>query len=140
TTRLRALSGEQLVCSNTDLTNSRVHNFKRMTERRVQFSLGVVYQTPAPTLEQIPAMIRTVIEDLPDTRFDRAHFKTFGASSLDFEAVYFVLSPEYNTFMDVQQRVNLELFRRFEQSGIQFAYPTQMVYVVPTQEEKQARE
>jgi len=129
TTRLRSLSGEQIVFSNTDLLNSRIHNYKRMAERRVLFSFGVIYQTPADTLERIPAMVREIIERQEHTRFDRAHFKAYGDSSLDFEVVYYVLDNDYNVYMDKQQTINFELFRRFDAEGIEFAYPTRTLYL-----------
>lgn len=130
TTRLRATSGEQLVFANTDLLASRVQNFKRMQERRAVFTLGLVYETPPDKLRAIPAMIREAIEAQnkgPEgVRFDRAHLRTLGAYSLDFEAVYFVLSPDYNAYMDIQQAINLAIIERFAHEGIEFAYPTQV--------------
>jgi small-conductance mechanosensitive channel len=130
TTRLRSLSGEQLVFANGDLLNSRIRNYKRMAERRIVFAFGVVYQTPAEKLEAIPGMVREIIESLENTRFDRAHFKAFGNFSLDFEVVYYVLVPDYNVYMDIQQQINLALYRRLEEEGVEFAYPTQTLYVV----------
>ena len=129
TTRVRSLSGEQLVFSNNDLLSSRIRNFKRMQERRVLFSFGVVYQTPRDVLERIPGIVREVVESRTDTRFDRAHFARFGASSLDFEVVYYMLVPDYNVYMDTQQAINLELFQRIEEAGAEFAYPTQTVFL-----------
>lgn len=134
TTRIKALTGEQLVCSNTDLTNSRLHNYKRMMERRVILSFGVVYHTSAGVLKKIPSIVKEIIESEDKTRFDRAHFKGFGGSSLDFEVVYFVLSPEYNIYMDIQERINIRLFEIFEQERIEFAYPTQTLYVQPVKQ------
>ena len=127
TTRIRSLSGEQIVVSNADLLGSRIRNYKRMYERRIQFSIGVVYGTPHATLGRIPGMIRAAIETQPKARADRVHFRSFGDSSLDFEAVYFVASPDYNTYMDIQQAVNLELVRLFEAEGIDFAFPTRTI-------------
>jgi small-conductance mechanosensitive channel len=132
TTRLRSLSGEQIACSNADLLKSRIHNYKRMVERRILFSFGVTYQTPYAQLERIPAMVREIIEHEAKTRFDRAHFKGYGDSSLDFEVVYYVLSSDYNVYMDIQQAINLALFRRFEAEHIEFAYPTRTLYVQNT--------
>jgi small-conductance mechanosensitive channel len=129
TTRLRSLSGEQLVFANGDLLSSRIRNYKRMAERRVVFSFGVVYQTPAEKLEAIPGLVREIVEYQAKVRFDRAHFKAFGDFSLNFEVVYYVLEPEYNLYMDIQQQINLTLYRRLEQEGIEFAYPTQTLYV-----------
>ncbi|MBI4545411.1 MAG: mechanosensitive ion channel family protein [Gemmatimonadetes bacterium] len=129
TTRLRSLSGEQIVFSNADLLRTRVRNFKRMYERRVVFSVGVTYDTPYERLAAIPGMIRDIIEAQHRTRFDRSHFKAFGAFSLDFEVVYYVLDPDYNVYMDVHQSVNLEIFRQFAAEGIDFAYPTQTLYL-----------
>lgn len=129
TTRIRSLSGEQLVFSNADLLKSRIRNYGRMFERRVVFKLGVTYQTPRDKLKKIPAMVREAIEEQNKIRFDRAHFQAYGASSLDFEIVYYVLSPDYNQYMDIQQAINLGIHERFEQESINFAYPTQTVYV-----------
>ena len=129
TTRLRSISGEQLIMSNADLLKARVRNYQRMTERRVVLQVGVEYGTPADTVAAIPGVIREIIERQEGTRFDRAHFFRFGASSLDFEAVYYSLSPDYGPFMDLQQRINLELMRRFEAMGVSFAFPTQTVHL-----------
>ncbi len=129
TTRVRALSGEQLVFANSDLLRSRLHNYKHLTERRVVISFGVPLQTAADALEAIPLMVREAVEAQPKTRFDRAHLKGFGASSLDFELVYYLLDPEYNTHMDAQQRILLTLLRRFEQQGIALALPARAVHV-----------
>lgn len=127
TTRLRSLSGEQLVFSNSDLLGSRLRNFGRMAHRRVLFSVGVTYQTPRDKIAMIPGIVRAAIEGQEKTRFDRSHFKEFGDFSLNFESVYYVLSREYNDYMDIQQAVNLRLHERFEAEGIEFAYPTQTV-------------
>jgi small-conductance mechanosensitive channel len=133
TTRLRSLSGEQVVFSNSDLLGSRIRNYKRMNERRAVFQLGVTYDTPESKLRAIPEIIRAVVEGQENTRFDRAHFKAYGASSLDYETVYFMLVPDYNAFMDTQQAINLELFQRFQAEGIEFAFPTQTVFVQSSQ-------
>jgi len=129
TTRLRSLSGEQIVCANSDLINSRIHNYKRMAERRVLFTLGVTYDTSAETLERIPALLKESVESQKLTRFDRAHFVGFGDSSLNFEIAYFVLSADYNTYMDVHQAVILEVVRAFEREKIDFAFPTRTLQV-----------
>ncbi len=128
-TRIRSLSGEQIIFSNGDLLDSRIRNYKRMFERRIVFSFGVIYQTPIEMLERIPVIVRDIIQSLDDTRFDRAHFKEFGDSSLNFEVVYFVLLPDYNVYMDRQQAINLALFAQFEKLGVDFAYPTRTIYV-----------
>ena len=128
TTRVRSLSGEQLIFSNNDLLNSRIRNYGRMFERRIVFNLGVTYETPAEKLRHIPAIIRDAIEAHEKARFDRAHFHKYGDFALVFEAVYFVLSPEYNQYMDIQQDVNLTIFERFAEEGVEFAYPTQTIH------------
>jgi len=132
TTRLRSLGGEQVIFSNTDLTDSRVRNYKRMEKRRVVFSLGVTYQTSLSQLKEIPKVIEKVIKDTKDTAFDRAHFFSYGDFSLIFEVVYFVSSPDYNKYMDIQQEINFAIKEEFERRNIEFAYPTQMLYVQKT--------
>lgn len=129
TTRIRSLSGEQIIFPNGDLLASRVRNYKRMSERRVTFTLGVTYETLLEKLAAIPAMIRETIQAQQQARFDRAHFREYGDFALKFEVVYYVLTPDYTTYMDVQQAINLEIYHRFKEAGIEFAYPTQTVYV-----------
>lgn len=130
TTRVRSLSGEQLVFSNTDLLNSRIRNFGRMYERRVAFEIGVTYETPRESLKAIPTMIRSAIEEHGElVRFDRAHFKKYGDFALVFEIVYYVLGPDYNQYMDIQQDINFHIHEKFESEGIEFAYPTQTLFL-----------
>ena len=129
TTRIRSLGGEQVVFSNKDLTNSRVRNYKRMGKRRVVFKLGVTYQTPLEKLKIIPGIIEKVIKNVKDTTFDRAHFGSYGDFSLVFEIVYYVMSRDYNKYMDIQQEINFAINEEFEKKDIQFAYPTQTVYL-----------
>lgn len=129
TTRLKTLGGEQLICSNTYLTNSRVHNFKRMEERRIAFKLGVTYQTPHAKLRRIPGIVKEIIDRKSELRFDRGHFSNFGDFSLDFEFVYYVLSPDYALFMNKQQDIYLDVAEAFEREEIEFAYPTQTVFI-----------
>lgn len=127
TTRLRSLSGEQLIFSNTNLTNSRMHNYKRMEERRIVFGFGVPYETGSEKISAIPGMVKTIMKGIPNTRFDRAHFAKYGKYSLDFEVVYYVLSADYNRYMDIQQRINLDLYDAFNTHEIRFAYPTYLI-------------
>jgi small-conductance mechanosensitive channel len=129
TTRIRALNGEQLVFSNTDLTSSRLHNFKKLQKRRIVFMLGVIYETPAEKLKLIPGLVKNIISEEENSDYDRGHFKEFGDFSLNFEFVYYVLSSDYATYMDTQHNINMKIFDKFKEEGIEFAYPTQLVYV-----------
>lgn len=129
TTRIKSLSGEQIVISNSDLTNSRVHNFKRMERRRILFSLGVTYQTTPAQLREIPDIISKIVTDQQDAEMSRCHFSSYGDFSLNFETVYFVTEPDYVKYMDIQQSINLRIFEAFAEKKIEFAYPTQTLFV-----------
>lgn len=131
TTRLRSLSGEQLVFSNSDLLKSRLRNYKRMYERRIVFRFGVRHHTSADQLEAIPAMIKEIVTGQDNARFDRAHFAGFGEALLEYEVVYWVKSPDYTVYMDIQQAINLALVRRFQAQKIEFAYPARTLFVEP---------
>jgi small-conductance mechanosensitive channel len=128
-TRINAIGGEQLIVSNSDLLKSRISNYKRMAERRAAFQIGVVYGLPREVVAEIPELIRAAVEEQEQVRFDRSHFKSYGASSLDFETVYYVLSPDYTLYMNIQQAINLGILRRFEEKNIGFAFPTRTVIV-----------
>lgn len=129
TTRLKSLTGEQLVFSNSDLTNSRIHNFKRMDRRRIAFTLSVVYETNLDQLREIPSIIKKIITEQPDVTLDRVHFLTYGDYSLKFEIVYFVESPEYNRYADIQQEMNLKIFEAFKEKNIRFATASPTILV-----------
>jgi small-conductance mechanosensitive channel len=125
TTRIRSLSGEELIISNSDLTKSRLHNYKRMTRRRVLFTLAIAYHTTEEKVKQIPVSLRNIIERQPQVTFDRAHFSAYGVYGLNFEVVYFVESADYNDYMDSLQRVNFSILEEFKKQGIEFAFLTQ---------------
>ncbi len=129
TTRLRSQGGEQLVFSNGELLKSRIRNFKRLTERRVEFTIGVAYPTPSSKVELISPMIREIIANIPRARLERIHFKEFGDSALNFEGAYAVADLSYAAFLDVQESINLEILRRFEEEEIELAHPTRTLYV-----------
>ncbi|MBI4912989.1 MAG: mechanosensitive ion channel family protein [Acidobacteria bacterium] len=129
TTRLRSLSGEQIVFPNGELLKSRIRNFQHLSERRIAFNLGVTYQTTQKQLQSIGPMIRGSVDAQPGVRFDRAHLTAFGDSDLTFEIVYFVLSPDYNTYRDAHQAILLEVVRQFASAGIDFAYPTRTLHL-----------
>jgi small-conductance mechanosensitive channel len=135
TTRLKSLSGEQLILANSDLTKSRVHNFKRMQRRRIQFEIGIVYQSTIDQIKAVPGIIKEVIESIDGLTLDRTHFKSYGDFSLIFQTVYFVESADYNVYMDKQQMINLKILEEFEKRKIEFAYPTQSIFLSRTEKE-----
>ena len=128
-TRLSSLGGEQIVLSNKDLTDSRVRNYKRMERRRVLFQLGVTYQTRSDQMREIPGLIRDIVSGIEDAVFDRAHFASYGDFSLVFEVVYYVIGNDYNKYMDIQQQINYRVQEEFEARKIEFAYPTQTLFL-----------
>ncbi len=152
TTRLRAVSGEQLIFANADLLKSRIHNWKRMAERRVVLAFGVPLDTPPAALAALPATLRALIEAQDLVRFDRAHFKGFGASSaggaggttLDFEAVYWLLTADYGLYMDRQQAIQLALLGALADAGIALGPGPQSVVLArpapPVEAEAEAEE
>ncbi len=129
TTRIKSLSGEEMVFSNKDLTDSRIHNFKKMERRRVVFAIGVTYQTSLEKVKEIPEILKRIIVEQTNATFDRAHFKEYGPFSLNFEAVYYVIGADFNRYMDIQQSINLTIYEEFAQRKIEFAYPTQTLFV-----------
>jgi small-conductance mechanosensitive channel len=131
-TRLQTLHGEELVVSNNDMINSRIHNYKKMKKRRIVFTIGVTYETPLTKLKKIPDIITGIINtkniDHVDT-LDRVHFKQFGDFSLNFEVVYYIKTGDYNKYMDTQQEINFKIKEAFEKEGIEMAFPTQTIFL-----------
>lgn len=132
TTRLRSIHGEEVVISNRELTNSKIQNFGRVKERRALFKIGVIYETPQEKLKKIPEIIQKIIEEEEMTRFDRVHFVEYGDFSLNFEISFYVKTSDYKTFLDIQQKILFKIREEFQNQGIEFAYPTQTLYLKKT--------
>ncbi|QGJ71328.1 Low conductance mechanosensitive channel YnaI [Planctomycetales bacterium 10988] len=129
TTRVRSLSGERIVFPNKDLVESRIRNYVDMEERRVVFNLGVEYSTPKEKVKEIPGLVKEIVEEQDQVRFDRAHMRSFGESSLDYEIVYYVLTKDYNVYMDIQQAINFGILDQFAEREISIAFPSRKLYV-----------
>lgn len=129
TTRLRSLSGEQLIISNTDLVNSRINNYKRMERRRINFSFSLTYDTPLEKIKKVPDIVENIIKDTEKAEFDRAHFAQYAEYSLLFEVVYYVEDSDYKVYMDTQEKINFKIGEEFEKLGVNFAYPTQTIHL-----------
>jgi small-conductance mechanosensitive channel len=128
-TRLQALTGQELVLSNQDLLSSRINNFRKMQRRRIAFRFGVAYETPRERLEGIPAIVEGIISELELAEYSRTHLAEMGEFTLNYEVVYFMLNTSYDDYMNTQQHIILELLSRFERAGIDMPYPTQTVRV-----------
>jgi len=132
TTRIQTLQGQELVISNKELTETRVNNYKKMERRRISFTFGVEYDTKLKKLEKILEIVKEIFKKIKIADLDRVHFKQFGDFSLNFEVVYYVNKPDYLVYMDTQQEINFMLKERFEKESIQFAFPTQTLFVKKT--------
>ena len=128
-TRLRSINGEAIIMSNSRLTNGVISNYAEMQKRRLVHKLGVVYETTYEQTKNIPNIIKDIIDNTENAIFDRCHFIEFSNSSLDFEVVYYIPTSDYMLAMTAQQEINLEIMNRFKSEDINFAYPTQTIYV-----------
>lgn len=128
TTHLRTLDGQLLIISNQELTKARVENFQKLHRRRALFNLGIVYETSRTQLESIPKIIASIVDKQEKANLDRCHFKSYGDFSLNFEVSIFIDVKSYNDFLDILEKINLDIFSQFNEQGISFAYPTQLHY------------
>jgi len=128
TTRLRTLDGQILVVANQELTTARVENFHQAQKRRALFTLGLIYQSSREQLEKVPDIIKSIVASYELAEFDRCHFKSYGDFSLNFEVSFYVKTDNYQVFLDVLEKINLDIFSHFQKEGIEFAYPTQLQY------------
>lgn len=125
TTRIRSLNGEQIIVSNAELLKGRIRNYKRMLERRAVFTFTLRHDTSPDTLNKIPLKVQESIQKIPKTRFDRCHFVKITDLGFVFEAVYSVLAPDYNQYMDIQQNINIDLLRTLSDLNANFAFSLQ---------------
>ena len=129
TTRLEALGGQELVFSNSELTSTRINNYKKMNFRRVVFGFGVEYKTSVTKLKKIKKLVEDIVDKKEHAKLDRVHFKEFGDSALMYEVVYYVDTNDYNVYMDVQEDINFKIKEAVEKQGVGFAFPTRTVYM-----------
>ena len=132
TTRLRSKTGEQIIISNTNLLEMEIRNMSRMTRRRMELGFGVIYQTPHEVAEKIPGLVASMVKDVQGVEFDRCSMSGFGPSSLDYELVVYSLNPDFNRSMAAKSKLLLALFKMFGEEGIEFAYPTQTLFIEGT--------
>lgn len=140
TTRIRNISGEQVIWSNTELLKQTIQNFKRMETRRIAFRFGASTHTDPKDIERLVQRVRGVVQEVPEVVLDRVHFLEFGESSLQLEAVYIVKSAEFNVYMDVQQRINLGILRAMRETGVDIAVPVREVHVTRDEAAPPARQ
>ena len=129
TTRVRSRTGEQIIISNTNLLEKEIHNMRRMNRRRIETQFGVIFQTPPDVADAIPGLVAELVKGIQGVAFDRCSMAGFGPSSLDFDLVFYTLNPDFNRSMALKSKVLLALFRKFGEEGIEFAYPTQTLYI-----------
>ncbi|MEE2930667.1 MAG: mechanosensitive ion channel domain-containing protein [Pseudomonadota bacterium] len=129
TTRIRSRSGEQMIISNTNLLDYEIHNMQRMARRRIETAFGVIYQTDPDLAEKVPEIVAEIVKDVPAVTFDYCGMSAFGPSSLDFDLVFYSLQPDFNRSMAARSRVLLALFRGLQDHGLEFAYPTQTLFI-----------
>jgi len=130
-TVLASIGGEELVIANNDMLANQIQNYTRMSERRVKFKIGVVYDTSQARLEALPGLIRAIVEAREKVRFGRAVLTGLGDSSIDYEVIYTVLDPNYDVYAEIHQQVLFELIRQMRAAGHDFAFPTRTLHVIP---------
>jgi small-conductance mechanosensitive channel len=128
TTRIRSVSGEQIIFANAELLKKVVRNYRRLYERRAVFTLDVVYETAPDLAGRIPDMLQEIVETHGTiVRFGRSHLSALTDSALRYETEYFVLDPDYGKFMDIQQAIYVAVLARFRAEAITFAHPTRVI-------------
>ena len=128
-THLRSLRGEQVVMNNSSLTSSTILNFAEMAQRRMIYSIGVTYDTSVDQMKAIPSMIQSIIDAQEHSTFNRCHFTEFADSSLNFEMVYYIDTRDFTVALNEQQAINIGIMEAFAQANIDFAFPSQTLYL-----------
>lgn len=126
-TRLRSVSGELLVVSNTNLLAKEITNFANLARRRVTFMIGVIYQTTPERLRALPALLEAQVRD-SGHEFIRSSFVTFGPSSMDFELLFDVYSEDFDVVTAARTEIAIRIFEAMAEHGYDFAYPTQTTF------------
>jgi len=127
-TRVRSITGEEVVISNTNLLNKELHNMARLNRRRIVQPFGLVYQTSPEVCARVPAIVKEVVASCDKCSLVRCGMTGYGASSLDFSFEFDVKSEVWQKVFDARSQVLVALLARFAQEGIEFAFPTQVSF------------
>lgn len=122
--RLRSVTGEEIIISNTNLLSKQIINYTRLDRRRTRYRIGLVYQTQPDRARLVPVMLREIVEQGSGV-FVRCGFVGFGASSIDFDIEFDVMSSDFEVVFEARHRIGLAILERFNAEGFEFAYPTQ---------------
>jgi MscS family membrane protein len=132
TTKIRTLDGHMLTVPNGQLANMTIHNIgKRPFIRRV-FDITITYDTPPDKVKQAVEILKEILEDHEGMNPDfppRVYFDEMNSDSLNLKCFYWYHPPDFWQYMDFTQWVNSEIFRRFNEEGIDFAFPTQTIHL-----------
>ena len=126
-TRLRALTGEEKIISNSKLLEKEITNNTLTLYRRVTFVLTLVYQTPPALARRVPDVLRAAVE-ANGAQFIRAGFNNFAASSLDFHVVFDIESDDVEEMFQARHDIGIAILDSFAREGVSFAYPTQTTF------------
>jgi small-conductance mechanosensitive channel len=121
TTRIRAQSGEQIVIANAELLKKTVHNFKRMSTRRVQFTLRVNPATPPELAATVPPKLSAIIEAKQKVKLDHVSLTKVDQDFIEYDIVYNLTDPDYSLYLETQQAVLLEAMQLCRELGISTA-------------------
>ena len=125
-TRIRSITGELVIIANKQLLEKEIHNLARLSKRRTVVTLGLAYRTDIDVLARLPDIVREVVEGCANTTMVRCGLMKFADSSLDFELQYDVHSEDYQIVFDMRHAVHIAILKRFNELGVEFAYPTQL--------------
>ena len=125
TTRIRSVTGEQVVVGNAHMLEKELFNLARLDRRRMILQIGVTYYTSEDVCDRIPDMLRKLVAGVPKCKVVRVGMTGFGDSSLDYELQFDVASANYNEVFDARSQVCLAILRAFNEADIEFAFPTQ---------------
>jgi small-conductance mechanosensitive channel len=128
TTRLRSITGQQVIMANTKLLEQELHNLAEAKVRRVFLPFGLTYQTPAETIERLPEIVEEATKPLATCKLVRCIATQFGPSSIDCELVYDDRTLDQDALARHKSEVIVGVMRIFAREGIAFAYPTQTTY------------
>ncbi|MBI5630003.1 MAG: mechanosensitive ion channel [Elusimicrobia bacterium] len=131
TTRVRSVSGELLVFPNSFLASAKIRNFRYLRERRATLSLGISRRTPLEKIRRVGPLVREIVSKAPAARLERVHLNEIAEAAFKFEAVYVVMDPDFNRYMDLQEEIHFALIEGLKKEGISLAYPTQVLLQEP---------
>ena len=123
TTRIRAFTGEIVITPNEQLVSQEIKNITARSERKVQFTIPISYDTSPKDLEKVPGILEKVITESKKTIFGHTKIKEFGSRAIIFDVVYKLKDATFDEHINTRHLIHAKSMKQLQGEKISLGHP-----------------